>query len=446
MIIPISTSGAVVVASLSVFPTGVTLYDPAKAYNSFVLLDGRDGKTHLVDMNGAEVRSWPYVGFPSEYINPELIGGKRGHVFVQKEGPSFAAKVLAELDWDGNVVWEWGAKAPGGSANQNHDQARLPNGNTLVLSNRSAVIELLSREPVIDQCIYEVSPGGDIVWQWFSSEHLDEFFSPEALETIRSGYRTTTGTSGFLTLNNAAPLGPNKWFRGGDRRFHPDNIMIDAREANFIAVIEKTSGKIVWRLGPDFPRENPYIRAFNHEVPRPVDQLSGQHDAHLIPAGLPGGGNLLVFDNQSPAGYPQPPLYLWLGSRVLEIDPIKSMIVWQYNAEDSGRPLWTFFSSFISSARRLPNGNTLIDEGMNGRIFQITPQGEIVWEYVSPYFGDWKLRQSVHGSGMRSVRTNWVFRAQPVPYDWAPEGTPRSERPVPALDPAAFRVFAAGAR
>jgi len=58
----------------------------------------------------------------------------------------------------------------------------------------------------------------------------------------------------------------------------------------------------------------------------------------------------------------------------------------------------------------------------------VTPQGEIVWEYVSPFYGD----SAVGGSG-RQVRTNWVYRAQLVPYDWAPAGTPRSERP---LDPA----------
>jgi hypothetical protein len=61
------------------------------------------------------------------------------------------------------------------------------------------------------------------------------------------------------------------------------------------------------------------------------------------------------------------------GSRVLEIDPQKNEIVWQYSAANSKQPGWAFYSSFISSARRLPNGNTLIDEGMNGRFFQVRP-------------------------------------------------------------------------
>src|SRR5262249_44053306 len=75
--------------------------------------------------------------------------------------------------------------------------------------------------------------------------------------------------------------------------------------------------------------------------------------------------------------------------------------------------------------RRLPNGNTFIDEGMNGRFFQVTPAGEIVWEYVSPYFGEAPL-----GPGGKEVVTNWVYHARPVPYDWVPAGTPHGEHAV----------------
>jgi hypothetical protein len=48
-------------------------------------------------------------------------------------------------------------------------------------------------------------------------------------------------------------LGPNKWFEAGDQRFNPDNILIDSREANFIVIIDKKTGKVVWSLGPDYP-------------------------------------------------------------------------------------------------------------------------------------------------------------------------------------------------
>jgi hypothetical protein len=146
----------------------------------------------------------------------------------------------------------------------------------------------------------------------------------------------------------------------------------------------------------------------------------------MIPEGMPGAGNILVFDNHASAGFPPFYLELFQGSKILEIDPITMEIVWQYDASASGKPLWTFFSSFISSARRLPNGNTLICEGMHGRIFQVTRDGEIVWEYVNPYFGEWADHDTDSGGNL----TNFIFRAQPVPYDWVPRKTHRSEKPV----------------
>jgi hypothetical protein len=117
----------------------------------------------------------------------------------------------------------------------------------------------------------------------------------------------------------------------------------------------------------------------------------------------------------------------------LEIDPISKQIVWQYTGTDSDRPSWSFYSSFISSARRLPNGNTLIDDGMKGRFFQVTKDGKIVWEYISPHLAASPL-------GGKPVTSNYVYRAQPVPYDWVPDDTPHSEKAVTAPDNSTFRI------
>jgi hypothetical protein len=409
----------------SVYPTGVTRYDPHKAWNGYVVFSGADRKTRLIDMNGNEVRRWDYPGFPAVLLDPARAGGARGRVLVQlagaekphplaSPGNGLGNQAIGELDWDGEVVWRWGDSAPDGAARQHHDLRRLPNGNTLVLVNKPHPVAGFDVPEVIDDAVYEITPDGEIAWSWLASEHLEEFgFTAEQLALVRA-----TKNPDYLHINNLSVLGPNRWFDAGDARFHPDNLMIDARNANFIAIIAKASGKVVWHLGPGLPPIDP--KAGQH-VPRPVDQFVGQHDAHLIPAGLPGAGNLLVFDNQGAAGYPPAQLQVTSGSRVLEIDPVSQQIVWQYSAERSQLPGWAFFSSFISSARRLPNGNTLIDEGMTGRFFQVTTQGEIVWEYVSPYFG-----KAPHGD----ASSNWVYRATPVPYDWVPEGTARSEQAV----------------
>ena len=166
-----------------------------------------------------------------------------------------------------------------------------------------------------------------------------------------------------------------------------------------------------------------------------MDQISGQHDAQIIPKGLPGAGNLLVFDNQGAAGYPPAPVSLTGGSRVLEINPVTNEIVWQYSAANSGNAGWSFRSTHISNARRLPNGNTFIDEGQIGRFFQVTPAGEIVWEYVNPY----PRRGKDAETGAPTVNYS-VYRAQPVAYEWTPDGTPHSEIAVVPPDNAAFHV------
>ncbi len=102
-------------------------------------------------------------------------------------------------------------------------------------------------------------------------------------------------------------------------------------------------------------------------------------------------------------------------SRVLEFNPISKEIVWEYSPnlmstadQKSGFDL---FSTNVSSAQRLPNGNTLITEGTRGRVVEVTRDGEVVWEYISPYLWD---------STTPSIR-NLVYRAYRVPYDWVPQ-------------------------
>jgi hypothetical protein len=151
-------------AEPSVYPTGVTRYDPAKAFNSYVLFSGADKITHLIDLNGNVVHEWKYPGFPSVVLDPALIGGKRGHVLVTLASidasgtglvPGGAVldvtKTIGELDWDGKTVWEWGGdNAPGGAAQQHHDWRRLPNGNTLILANLLHPVPGFAQPKVLD--------------------------------------------------------------------------------------------------------------------------------------------------------------------------------------------------------------------------------------------------------------------------------------------------------
>jgi hypothetical protein len=198
-------------------------------------------------------------------------------------------------------------------------------------------------------------------------------------------------------------------------------VIISSREANFVAIIAR-SGDVVWQIGPDY-RDTPEQRE--------IGQIIGQHHPHIIPVGLPGAGNLLVFDNGGRAGYgagnPIAPKGVQavsrIYSRVLEIDPVTLEVVWQYMVEEGPTEEFNFFSWYVSSAQRLPNGNTMINEGSHGRIFEVTAEKEIVWEYVNPF--------AAKEPDPRGV-TSRIYRAYRVPYDWVPQlDRPRERRVVP---------------
>ncbi len=235
-------ASASALANPTVYPTGTTIYDPTKAWNGYVLFADPNGKTHLIDMAGNEVHRWDWAGYPSELLDPALTGGKKGHLLVQAEngegtwGGILNNVAIGEVDWDGELVWTWRGESPKG-AQQSHDWARIPNGNTLVVVKHVRVVPSLGSRAISDEAIVEVTPDGDVVWRWLVGDHIDEFgISPEGLEQLRALLAETGGLSaGFITINNMAPIGPNKWFDGGDERFHPDNIMIDSREASFLS-------------------------------------------------------------------------------------------------------------------------------------------------------------------------------------------------------------------
>ncbi len=324
---------------------------------------------------------------------------------------------LVQWDWDGNIVWKFdkAEKVKIGdkwiwSAGQHHDYQREGNpvgyyvpgmdplvdgGKTLFNSRKIVNRPDITDKPIDDTWVIEVTWDGKIVWEWLITDHWDELGLSEAAKN--AFYRNPAG---HLVFNNINYLGPNKWYDAGDERFHPENIITDIVNLNISLIISKKTGAIVWRLGPYFT-DTPALRK--------IGQIIGQHHVHMIPKGLPGAGNILIFDNGGAAGYGSPNPMAPKGvynawrhySRILEIDPVTLEIVWQYR----GRPSFKFFSQAASGMQRLPNGNTLITETQTARVFEVTPGKEIVWEYIRPPVG----------GGAE------IFRAYRIPYDWIPQ-------------------------
>jgi Arylsulfotransferase (ASST) len=428
-------------AGPSIFPTGVIRYDPQRAYNCDVLFSTQNNRTYLIDMNGHVVHEWDKGGFPAKMLPPSLTGGKKGEIGVQLSRVpagsdlgsiglvpglkgAFRDLTFGYVDWHGNTAWEWGRRAIGGAVLQHHDWDPLANGDALILGAYVRRMRRFGNRPMVDSIIYEVNPAGGTVWTWKAADHLAELgFTGRRWQSL-----LRESSADYLHLNDMEVLGPNHWAASGDRRFAPDNVLIGSRNANFLAIISRRTGRIVWRMGPEFrPPGHPYAQLLvtHRKVPFTLRRLSGAHDAHMIPEGLPGAGDLLVFDNEGEGGYPPAVLPLIAGSRVLQINPVTRRVVWEYTGTKA-----TFFSPFLGSAQRLSNGNTLINEAIWGRFFQVTPDGGIVWEYVSPFLT--RAHDDPQGPPIR-----WVYRIQAVPYDWVPISGPHSQAAVmraPARD------------
>jgi hypothetical protein len=135
--------------------------------------------------------------------------------------------------------------------------------------------------------------------------------------------------------------------------FKKGNVLISVLYLNTIAIVSPEKNQVVWALeGED------------------NGLWFGMHESVLLK-----NGNILIFDNnwRDPGVKSQ--------SKIIEFNPFTKEIVWQYKG-DKEHP---FYSRTCGTNQRLPNGNTLITESDNGRAFEVTRDGKIVWEYISPY-------------------------------------------------------------
>lgn len=397
----------------------------------------------LIDMEGKVVHRWPFGGFPVKMMpGGSLLGRKRRRLGrdplkrdpdedpSQEPGPENQpwqdTIEIAQVSWEGAEEWSffgWDDDRTGVMmSRQHHDFQRernpvgyyapgqdfLARGRTLVLAHKNKVVSEICKEELLDDVIYEVDWEGKLTgFQWHAAEHFEDYgFDNSARKAIHEccNFDRKKGFSDWLHLNSASYLGLNRWYdEKGDERFRPENIIISSRSANFVAIIAYDTGGVVWKVGPDFVEGS---------SEHGLGQIVGQHHAHMIPRGLPGEGNILLFDNGGKSGYGGPegyPRYKREYSRVIEFDPTTFELVWQYGSEVGEEH---FFSHFISGAQRLPNGNTLVTDGANGRIFEVTKEKQKVWEYVAPAQGEFG---------------NKVYRAYRVPPEWVP-GNPAGYR------------------
>lgn len=327
-------------AAPTVYPTGVTIHDPSQVWpGNNLFIDMNAGLIQLIDMEGDLVKEWGAVNGDVPHELAEML--PNGNVLAMYRAP--AGNKLIERDWNGDVVWE--LQMPP-AVTIHHDFERLPNGNTLVLVRRVRTVPQVGPNPIWDDWLHELTPQGQPVWHWSTAAHYSQLpLSAEARNLIWS--ENANGKQDVFHTNSIFTLPPNPHFATGD-------ILVSQRETDLVFVIERATGNIVWS----------------------TQSTIAQHHPTMV------GSNILLLDNGGDSGYP---LVSRAWSRVIEIDPATKAEVWAWDAQIGGlAPAVTFFGEFLGSAQRLPNGNTLVTEGPWGRAFELTPAGQIVWEYILP--------------------------------------------------------------
>jgi len=351
-----------VAAGPSVHPRGVTVFKPDKCDCGYLLEFYRRRVPILMDMNGNIVHIWKNV---SGIGRMQLLSN--GNLVVTNNGPGGRFDLPAgvsdsdldvlgeegtmlEVDWEGNKVWEY--KPPSAP---HHDFERMENGNTILIHSELVPDETKSKiedserraAPVKADCILEVNLEGETVWEWHEYEHLDI-----------NQYSKSDGLQDWTHTNTVQVLPTNHWYDVGDERFKPGNVLISVRNQDTIYIIDRDSQDVVWQYTGDYK-----------------GGLAHQHEPHMIEPGLPGAGNIIIFDN----GIGCRKISHEGCSYILEINPVTNEIVWKY---EHGHE---FYSATAGVQQRLRNGNTMITSSTGGRVFEVTVEGEIVWEWVSAY-------------------------------------------------------------
>ncbi len=308
-------------------------------------------RVYLIDMEGWPVREWT-TGGGSTHCNALLANGNLWVCERVDDGPDIQAGPggrMREYDWDGAVVWEHVDRM------QHHDARRLDNGGAVYIAwelldpdraarVRGGVPGSEHRDGIYGEVVREVGPEGETVWEWRTAS-LD--FDRYPLH--RNAPRAIYGHG------NAIDVLP-----GGD-------YLVSFKTLNLLVILDRRSGEVKWEFQDD--------------------RLGGQHDCTMLD-----NGNVLVFANGAYASDIQ-------YSSVWEIEPESGETVWKYTARRN--PL-SFYNPHISGCQRLAGGNTLICEGGKGAIFEVTPDCDVVWEYVCPYWGAHPVFNEI----------NWIFRAR----------------------------------
>ena len=448
-------------------PTELIYSDPEQVAPGYLLFSAwarhEDHEyTYLIDVDGNVVHRWKTV--VPEYEGRGFFMEKTARLTEQGsiiQGLSNAVhayrgeRVLQELDWDGNLVWEFSDPREG--YRYHHNFKRIWNNHlndwTIIFTSMFPMTQeqavAAGADPSIDwnaapDGVVEVDMDGNIVWEWWSLDHVVQDKNPEwpnygvlAETPGRFDLNWGPGLRGDFTHQNALDYNQtlDQIVVNNDRMGefyvidHGGTFVVGDFEASK-ALAAGPEGDFIFRWGNPGLYDSGDVPTYdaNGDVTSEGDRmLFHHHDIQWIKEGLPGEGNFLVFENGSRRAGPH-------RSELIEIDPYAGdypdapylsevdaggpaeQVVWSFTSTQPN----SFSSRNISGVQRLANGNTLGVAGRHGHVFQVTPDGEVVWEYIVPVLRtpeDGSVLETYYKTLMSDADDNSVFTAHWIPPD-----------------------------
>lgn len=334
---------------------GVTVLEAARMQPGYRLYSsGHEATAYLLTADGTVVHQWhrPFstvwtkeAGFPDPLPDANVYFRRlwpfpNGDLLAIYEGAGDTpyGYGMVKLDRNSNVLWSYFGRT-------HHDFDVAANGRIFALTHENR---------------HKVLPGFEHLAPTRLDDYLD-ILSPDGKLAKRVSLLEVVANSPFAHLVHSVPVHSvadplhvntvkllTPAMAAALPGTKPGQVLLSLRNIGAVIVVDPEAETTVWALrGPWY----------------------GQHDPDILP-----NGNMLIFDNVGNFMMPNGK------SRVLEINPRTAAIVWSY----VGTREKPFDSDIRADQQRLANGNTLINESNGGRIFEVTPRGEIVWEFVNP--------------------------------------------------------------
>jgi hypothetical protein len=441
--------------------TETRYWDISKAQNGYTLF-AASGKSYLIDMEGYILKQWN-VG-----TNPRLL--ENGNLLDATKSDPRGFGGFQEIDWNGNVVWTYTEKRS--NYFPHHDWTRIYNKKlkaytTIYIANKNVPKDSVlaaganpangSYTDVQMDALVEVDSTGTIVWEWWFFNHIIQDFDATKPNYVGAG-KTVANYPNKININMSGNPLKSDWLHCNSIDYNDslghlvtnsvqgefyiidhDNTFIAGNPAGSIALAASSAGDFLYRFGDPYRYNQGTAASINSTGNK---QIGGSHDVHWIKSGLPGAGNIQIFNNGEYLGERVSQSYIfevnpyYNSSRVNTgayiNPPAAGYYTWTYPNKDamkankliSNQVVWiyaskndqNFYSTIGGSEQRLPNGNTLICSDTHGHLFEVTANDTtIVWEYINPVTKD----------GIKTIITdqypmyNSVFRAYRYTSDYA---------------------------